>query len=257
MDNRKPASKFKVPRVIATTEIEANGCSYLHARNPNMPSQAAARDLNNGVSKRYWKVLYTKRTTFGKAKKRSNKSWADGLLIVNESEVSAISGSRYATHSNTAMRKKSYKAELLNEDSKVLISKSGMTFSFVDKEVQDSDNMTFEMGVYEVELDGEIDGKAYQSGSFFLGINNSTVSGSCTTISAFPLKCCLPPTRKQVITEPSHVATACTKKQKTNVIDLTTGQVNIDNCVLRHLRAHQIDGKLCSKIKWAVVQLSN
>lgn len=110
---------------------------------------------------RYFKVLYTK---YAPHKKRKNKSFEDGFVVV---------GGQPGQPSRPQRGKYLNKVTLLDQDSKekvsVGFSKIGKMLSGVLKQFDDGDDVdSFTLGGYDVELDGEVSSDDFLTGAMFL-----------------------------------------------------------------------------------------
>ena len=174
----------------------------------------------------FWKVLMTRRTS---KKLRKNKSWQDGVLRVD------FGGK---------------KLELLDEEAKRVVTSRltpalQETLAALEDATTPPSSFTFDVSTFEVELDQRISSREYTSGSVFLSSSSCAAPGGRGGVLASHQ-------------HPSMVAFHAKKVRKTDstaedsgtvpklvtrkpILD-STGKMHIENCVLRYLRPHQVDG---------------
>ena len=121
-------------------------------------------------SHRYFRVLYTK---YAPQKKRKNKSFEDGFVVVGGQPGQQVQPSHSGKYSN--------KVVLLDEESKekvsLSLSKMSKVLCAVLKQFDSGEDVeSFTLGGYDVELDEEVDGNDFQSGAVFLESSHQSIT---------------------------------------------------------------------------------
>lgn len=143
---------------VVGTAVLANRTNSPLSSTTELPQKSTRLD-NEKAEFKYFKVLYTK---FAPHKKRKNKSFEDGFVVLGGQSTCTGGKGKYAN-----------KVALLDENAKekavVPLSKMEKIIGEALKQYKEAEDVeSFILGGYEVELDCEVSAHDFQSGAMFL-----------------------------------------------------------------------------------------